>query len=103
LVLLLAASLALPSSADDVSGAAIASLLAQGAIPLASRDMQGLALCRAEIVSQLETFLASQEAESRDLSLASHTTTNFAIHIALAEAILGSQGTFIASRTVLTC
>ena len=54
-------------------------------------------------VSQSETILASQEAESRDLSLGSHRTTAFAIHIALAEAVLGSQGTFIASRTVLIC
>ena len=52
---------------------------------------------------QSETTLASQEAESRDLSLASHKTTNFAIHIALAEAVLDSRGTFIASRVVLTC
>jgi len=44
-----------------------------------------------------------QEAESRDLSLASHGTTDFAIHIALAEVVLGSRGIFIASRTVLTC
>ena len=27
----------------------------------------------------------------------------FSIHIALAETVLGSQGTFIASRTMLTC
>ena len=52
---------------------------------------------------QPETILVSQEAESRDLSLASHVTTDFEIHIALAEAVLGSRGTIIASRTVLTC
>ena len=44
-----------------------------------------------------------QEAESKDLSLALHKTIDFAIHIPLAEAVLGSQGTFIASRTVLIC
>jgi len=93
----------LPNSADDISGAAVASLLAQNALALVSRDRRGLALWRAEIVLQSETILASQEAESRDLSLASRGTTAFAIHIALAEAVLGSQETFIASRTVLIC
>ena len=44
LVLSLAASLALPNSADNVSGAAVASLLAQSALVLASRDRRGLAL-----------------------------------------------------------
>ena len=44
LVLLLAASLALPSSTDDVCRAAVASLLAQSALALASRDRRGLAL-----------------------------------------------------------
>ena len=46
---------------------------------------------------QSKIILVSQEAESRDLS------TAFAIHIALAKTILGSQGTFIASHTVLIC
>jgi len=59
LVLLLVASLALPNSADDVSGAAVALLLAQSALALASRDMWGLVLCRAEIVLQSEAILAS--------------------------------------------
>ena len=45
-----AVSLALPNSADDVSGAAVASLLAQSALALASRDRRGLALWRAKIV-----------------------------------------------------
>ena len=44
LVLSLAASLGLPNSADDVSGAAVASLLAQRSLALASRDRRGLAL-----------------------------------------------------------
>ena len=44
LVLSLAVSLALSNSADDVSGAAVASLLAQSVLALASRDMRGLAL-----------------------------------------------------------
>jgi len=44
LVLSPAASLALPNSADDVSRAAIASLLAQSALALASRDRCGLDL-----------------------------------------------------------
>jgi len=91
LVLLLAASLALPNSVDDISGAAVASLLAQSAIALASRDKRGLDLCSAKIVLQSETILASQEAESRDLSLASHETIDFAIHIGLTKAVLGSQ------------
>ena len=50
---------------------------------------------------QSETILVSQEAESRDLSPASHEITDFAIHVALAEAVLGSQGTFVASRATL--
>ena len=44
LILSLAVSLALPNSADDVSGAAVASLLAQRALALASRDRRGLTL-----------------------------------------------------------
>jgi len=50
---------------------------------------------------QSDTLLASQEAESRDLSLASHEITDFAIHIALVETVLGSQGTFVASQAML--
>ena len=60
------ASLALPDSADDVSGVAVALLLAQDVLALASRDRRGLALPRAEIVLWSETILASHEAESRE-------------------------------------
>ena len=44
LVLSPATSLALPNSADDVSEATVASLLAQSALALASRDRHGLAM-----------------------------------------------------------
>ena len=44
LILSLATSLALPNSVDDVSGDAVASLLAQSALVLASHDRRGLAL-----------------------------------------------------------
>jgi len=64
LVLPLAASLALSNSADDVSGATVASLVVQNDLVLASHDRRCLALWRAEIVSQSETILALQEAES---------------------------------------
>jgi len=80
----LRAALALLNSADNVSGTVVASLLAQSALALASRDRRGFGLWRAELVLQSKTILASQEAESRDLSLSSHETTDFAIHIALA-------------------
>jgi len=95
LVLPLAASLALPNNADDVSGAAVASLLAQSVLGFASRGRRGLALRRAEIVLWLETILASHEAESRE------KIVDFATHIAFEEAILSSQGTFIASCAAL--
>ena len=42
LVLSPAASLALPNSVDDVNGAAVASLLTQSALALASRDRREL-------------------------------------------------------------
>ena len=44
LVFSLAASLTLSNSADDVSGAAVALLLAQSALALTSRDRRGSAL-----------------------------------------------------------
>jgi len=91
-----AASFALPSSVDDVSEAAVTSLLAKSALALASRDRRGLALQRAEIVLWLEAILASHEAKSRE------ELVDFTTYIAFEEAILGSQETFIASRTALT-
>ena len=51
------------NSADDVSGAAVASLLAQSALTLASRDRRDIVLQRAEIVLWSETILASYETE----------------------------------------
>ena len=72
---LLAPSGALPLASQlrvSVSEAAVASLLAQrGAFALASLDRRGLTLCRAEIISQLGTKLATLEVE-RELSLTSH-------------------------------
>ena len=62
---------------------------------LASQDRRGLALWGVEIVSLSETILASYEVGSRE------EVVDFATHIALTEAVLGSQGTFIASRTTL--
>ena len=58
LVLPLAASLALPNSADDVSGAAVASLLTQSVLALASQGTWGLTLQRAEIVLWLENYFS---------------------------------------------
>ena len=93
-------ALALLNSVDDVSGAVVASLLAQSTLVLASRDRRDSALWRAELVLQSETILASQEAESRNLSLVSHETTDFTTHITLPGGVLGSQGTFVASRAM---
>ena len=90
------AVLALPNNVDDVSGSVAASLLAQNALALASRDRLGLALRGAEVVLWSKTMLASHEAESREGLVA------FATHITFEEVIVGSRGTFIASRTMFT-
>ena len=58
MVLPQASVLTLPNNADDVSGAVIASLLAQNVLALVSWDRQDLALRGAEIVSWSETILA---------------------------------------------
>ena len=96
MVLPQAAVLALPTSADDVSGAVVASPLAQSVLALASRDRRGLALRGAEIVLWFETILVSHEAESRE------ELVDFATYITFEEIVLGSQGTFIAARTTFT-
>ena len=96
----LRAALALLISVDDVSGATVASLLAQNALALISWDSRGLAMWRVAIVLQLKTILTSPEAESRDLSLAFY---DFAVHIVLAKPVLSLQETFVASRATLTC
>ena len=86
----------MPGSAIDVSEAAVALLLVQSALALASQNRQGLALRGAEIVLWPETIIASHEAELRE------GIVDFTTYIAFEEVVLGSQETFIASCAKLT-
>ena len=96
MVLPQAAVLALPNSADDISGVVVASLFAQSALALASWDRKGLALQGAVVVLWSKTMLASHEAESRE------GLVDFATYITFEEVVVDLRGTFIASRTTFT-
>jgi len=89
-----AAGLPLPISVVEASGAAVASLQAEGALVLTSRDRRGW---WAEGVLWFKTALALHEAESRE------GTVKFLIHIILTEATLGSHGAFTVLHAMLVC
>ena len=63
---------------------------------LASRDRRDWALCRAKVVSQSETILASHEADSRDLA-SQKAELDSLIQTALAKTILDLRGAFLPS------
>ena len=82
--------------------AIIASQLAPiDALALASRDRRDWALCRAKVVSQSETIIASHEADSRDLA-SQKAELDFLIQTALAKTILDLRGFYLHAKLILS-